>query len=333
MPPKKVLVIRFSSIGDIVLTTPVIRGLKRQARAEVHYLTSKRFATVLEDNPYIDRLWILDDNLPELLRDLKKEHFDWVIDLHRNLRTLRVKWTLRVPSRSFYKLNLQKWLLVRFGWNTLPSVHIVDRYMDTVKHLGVIGDGKGLDFFLKDEDVDFVKRNIEPIGGPGYLCVALGAAHPTKQIPADKLRQFISNANRPVVLVGGPDESKLGESLAVLDGVVNMAGKATIGQSAAIIAASTMVVTPDTGMMHIAAAFHRPMISVWGNTIPEFGMYAYYGDDDVIDRRAEVAGLPCRPCSKIGFQECPKGHFKCMNQQDPVKWVSWTKEIFHNSEA
>lgn len=146
----KVLVIRFSSIGDIVLTTPVVRCLKKQKpETEVHYLTKKAFKDILVSNPYIDKLHLLEDSLDAVIDQLKSEQFDHIIDLHHNARTLRVKKALKVPAHSFDKLNVKKWLLVNFKIDMMPDMSIVERYLDTVKELGVYNDGGGLITFTK----------------------------------------------------------------------------------------------------------------------------------------------------------------------------------------
>jgi len=136
-PTMKVLIIRFSSIGDIVLTTPIIRCVKKQIpEVEVHYLVKHSFRKIIESNPFVDKTHALNDNLPYVLEELKSENFDYIIDLHHNLRTLKVKRALRkVPALSFNKLNLKKWLLTALKINVMPKVHIVDRYFDTVKTL------------------------------------------------------------------------------------------------------------------------------------------------------------------------------------------------------
>jgi len=140
----KYLVIRFSSIGDIVLTSPVIRMLKKQVpNAEVHFLTKKNFESVVRNNPNIDKVWTTDGSLKDVLSALKKEQFDEIIDLHANLRTWRIKSTLKIKSTSFNKLNFEKWLLVNLKINRLPAIHIVNRYLKAVEHLGVVNDGEG----------------------------------------------------------------------------------------------------------------------------------------------------------------------------------------------
>ena len=137
MARKKILILRFSSIGDIVLTTPVPRTLKAQLDAKIHYATKKNYRVVLEGNPYIDKLHLLEDDLGALITELKAEKFDYIIDLHHNLRTLMIKRRLGVKAYSFNKLNVEKWLMTNFKINKLPNVHIVDRYMETLAPLGV----------------------------------------------------------------------------------------------------------------------------------------------------------------------------------------------------
>jgi ADP-heptose:LPS heptosyltransferase len=156
----KILVIRLSSIGDIVLTSPVIRCLVEQKGANVHYLTKSAFSAIPAAHPMVQKVFalgnsiqinekvIISENLSALLQLLRAERYDYIIDLHHNLRSLRVKFALRVPAFSFDKLNFKKWVLVNFGKNILPNRHIVHRYMDTISALGVQYDGKGLDFYL-----------------------------------------------------------------------------------------------------------------------------------------------------------------------------------------
>ncbi len=323
--PKKILVIRFSSIGDIVLTSPVVRCLHQQLGAEVHFLTKKAFSAIPEANPYIARVWAMEHTLGDLLSDLQREHFDCIIDLHKNLRSWRVKQALRRPSYHFEKLNLEKWLMVNFKWNRLPSVHIVDRYLEAARPLGVVNDGEGLEYFIPEgsaiDAAGFLEAHAQDpayfrqsYAGQPFCAVVTGAAHATKCLPEDRIIALCRQIQRPVVLLGGKMEMDAGERMARSSGlhVVNACGKCSLHGSASLIQQSTKVFTPDTGMMHIAAALHKPIVSFWGNTIPEFGMYPYYGREVVPHTELQVPGLACRPCSKIGFDHCPKGHFRCM---------------------
>ncbi len=310
----KFLVIRFSSIGDIVLTTPVVRCLKQQvATAEIHYLTKSSFRSILEPNPYIDKLHFLENDLDQTIAELQQEDFDYVIDLHHNVRTWKVKKALKKKSFSFPKLNVEKWLLTALRINRLPDIHIVDRYLDTVRSFGVKNDGKGLDYFIP-EDQKVQDQDIPASHHAGYFGVVIGAALNTKKLPVEKLKSLCEQIKHPIMLLGGKEDSANGEIIASSDPIkiYNACGKFSLHESADLVRRAKLIITHDTGLMHIAAAFNKPIISIWGNTIPAFGMTAYYSNKQAKDTRFEINNLRCRPCSKIGYDKCPKGHFKCM---------------------
>ncbi len=314
----KVLVLRFSSIGDIVLTTPVVRALKTQLPGvEVHYCTKKRFAPLLSHNPYVDRCFYLEDSLGTLVSQLKAEKYDCVIDLHHNLRTRLIKLRLGVRAYSFNKLNREKWLLVNFKLNRMPPVHIVDRYLETVKPLGVQDDGRGLDYFIPPPD--FVARETLPLPfRRGYAAFAIGGQHPTKKLPLPRMIELAGLIAQPLVLLGGPEDASNGEAIvAAFAGrpdkvILDACGKYNLNQSASLVQQADVVFSHDTGLMHIAAAFGKKIYSIWGNTVPAFGMYPYRTEHVVWER----PNLYCRPCSKLGYKKCPQGHFKCMNEID-----------------
>ena len=306
----KILVVRFSSIGDIVLTTPVVRMLKKQLNAQVHYLTKSSYVSLLKNNPYIDSVYQIENSITEVIADLKKEKYDYVIDLHSNLRTQILRLRLGVPAKSFNKLNMEKFMLTNFKIDNMPKVHIVDRYLETVKHLGVKNDNQGLDFFLSTTDK--IDISIFP---KDCIVFVIGGQHATKILPNEKIISIIKKVNKPVLLVGGPEDFERGEQIITnTNNTINTCGKYSILQSASLVQQAKMVITHDTGMMHIAAAFQQKIYSVWGNTVPEFGMYPYMESEE--SKRIEVKGLNCRPCSKIGYDKCPKGHFKCMQEID-----------------
>ena len=308
----KVLVLRFSSIGDIVLTTPVVRCLKTQRPdVELHYATKSAYRSILENNPYIDKLHLLEGSLWKLIGQLNREKFDLIIDLHSNLRTLQIKTVLGVQAISFNKLNWEKWLIVNLKINVLPHIHIVDRYMDTLRSLGVENDDKGLDYFVPYRDV--VENEWLPESHQrGYVAFAIGGQHETKKLPLARLIELCHKINHPIVLLGGKEDAANGEIIEKAVGkqlVFNACGKYNLNQSASVVQRSTVVFSHDTGLMHVAAAFKKKVYSIWGNTIPEFGMYPYQTPFMMLENRQ----LNCRPCSKIGHKKCPKGHFKCMN--------------------
>lgn len=317
MAKVRFLIIRFSSIGDIVLTTPVIRTLSQQVEgAEVHYLTKPAFASILAANPYVHKVHLLQESFSATMEELKAEHFDYVIDLHKNLRTLRVKSSLKTLSFSFDKLNRQKWLLVNFKRNKMPDLHIVDRYMATTESFDVKNDEKGLDYFIPENDEVDLKK-LDPALEDGFIAFVVGAAHQTKRLEKEQMVDFCRKVKHPVVLLGGPENKEEGEEIAKRAGsrqVINACGFFSINQSASLVKQARVVVTPDTGLMHIAAAFGKNILSVWGNTVPGFGMYPYQpGEKSEI---LEIKGLSCRPCSKIGFEKCPENHFKCIREID-----------------
>jgi heptosyltransferase-2 len=313
----KFLIIRFSSIGDIVLTTPVVRCLKQQVDCVIHYVTKKEYAGIVKTNPHIDKVIEYDGDWDMLMRELKSNRYDYIIDLHHNARTLRLKRMLNIPSFSFNKLNINKWLLTALKINTMPNVHIVDRYMETLSKFNVTNDGNGLDYFIPE--LDEVKQSDLPSSHLfGYIGLVIGAAHNTKKLPVEKLKELCSKIHYPIILLGGKEDKETGDIIAAVDkgNVYNACGKFNLNESADIVRKAKLIITHDTGLMHIAAAFKKPIISIWGNTIPSFGMAAYYGNIQMPNATFEVGNLKCRPCSKIGHNSCPKRHFNCMNQQN-----------------
>jgi len=311
----KVLLLRFSSIGDIVLTSPIIRCLKGQVKdLEIHFLTKQSFASFLITNPNISKVFTIQKKVSEVLSALKKENYDYIIDLHHNLRTKQVIWSLQKPSKSYPKLNFRKWLLVQLKINQMPVMHIVDRYFKAAVYFNVVNDFKGLDFFIPEKDEVKLHELSETLLN-GFVAVVIGAQHFTKRLPNEKIIEICSKLPLPVLLIGGKEDVTNASIIEQVLGkkAFNACGKYNLFQSASIIKQSSLVISHDTGMMHIAAAFNKKIISVWGNTVPEFGMYPYMPGHPENSFIAEVKKLSCRPCSKIGKTSCPKGHFRCMN--------------------
>jgi len=309
----KFLFIRFSSIGDIVLTTPAVRCLRKKiVDADIHYLTKKAFAGIVESNPNINKVHVLGDDFEKLVQELKNENFDYIIDLHNNLRSLRIKSALgKIQSFAFDKLNIEKWIFTNFKLNLMPARHIVDRYMQTLRSFEVVNDGLGLDYFIPARDV--VKETDLPTSHlHGYIGIAIGAAHYTKKLPVERLKELCSKIEHPIILLGGHEDFPNAYEICSVDPVkiYNACGKYNLNESADLVRRSKLIISHDTGLMHIAAAFKKNVLSVWGNTVPSFGMTPYHTPNEIFD----VKKLWCRPCSKIGYARCPRGHFKCMNK-------------------
>lgn len=334
----KLLVLRFSSIGDIVLTSPVFRCVKQQRQdVELHVATKAGYADLVRSNPHVDKVHELQDDLRALITRLRAERFDGIIDLHNNLRTARVKRALGCPAHSFPKLNIEKWLMVNFKMDRLPRqadgrspMHIVDRYLSTVAWLGVKNDGQGLDLFIPpDREVD--PSTLPETHRAGYTALAIGAAHATKRLPPHKLIELAAMIEGPVVLIGGKEDQAVARSIVSATGgrVFDGTGQYDLLGSASLLRQARRVIAHDSGAMHMACAFAKTIsgdgstttrgieevVSVWGNTIPGFGMGPYIPTHPERARIAEVA-LNCRPCSKIGYDHCPHGHFRCMERQD-----------------
>lgn len=273
----------------------------------------------MEHNPYIDKMHVLQDDWKKMIRELKEENFDYIIDLHHNLRTLRVKKDLGVPAFSFNKLNIQKLIFVKLKWNVMPKhVHIIDRYLKTVESFGVKNDGEGMDYFIPKESE--VKENDIPTSHQlGYIAIVIGASYFTKKMPVYKLQELCRAIDHPVMLLGAKEEFNDAEEIASVDPVkvYNACGKFSLHESADLVRKSRVVISHDTGLMHIAAALKKSVISIWGSTTPSFGMVPYYGDNYLANHaqpydEVQVHKLWCRPCTKFGKNKCPQGHFKCM---------------------
>ncbi|NMM49476.1 glycosyltransferase family 9 protein [Marinigracilibium pacificum] len=328
----KILILRFSSIGDIVLTTPVVRVLKTQLNAEIHYCTKPGFQKIIQPNPYVDKVHTLTGSLGDLIKELKEEKFDYIVDLHNNLRTRIIKFRMRdIPAYSYYKANIERFLLTKFKIDKMPKNHVVDRYMSAATPLGVKSDDLGLDYFIPPEDEVDIVNDLPETHHQEYVAVVIGGAHATKRLPYHKLVELCDKIAKPIVLIGGPDdvdvankiekfferneasepyEEKLKE-LGKKTVIFNACGKYNLNQSASLARQSLVVFAHDTGLMHISAALKKTIYSIWGNTVPAFGFYPYKTKFIVFENNK----IDCRPCSKMGFKKCPKGHFKCMEDQ------------------
>lgn len=327
----KILIIRLSSIGDIVLTTPILRCIKNQMpNAKIHYLVKANNAIILSNNPYVDKTIYFSNSLSEIIKELKKEKYDYVFDLHNQVRSLIIRLRLNRPSKVFNPIRFRKWLLVKWKINKMPKKHIVDRYFEVLVGLGIKNDNKGLDYFLSEED--YISPDALPLSfQEGYIAVVVGSKHNTKQMPTDMLIELCEGIDKPIVLLGDKDDRKKAITIENTVGakVFNACGAYNLNQTSSLIKNSYGVITPDTGLMHISAALNQNIISVWGNTVPEFGMYPYMPKESKAEVHIlEDKDLDCRPCHKHGHSKCPKKHFKCMRNLDVDKMIeianSWT---------
>ncbi len=330
---KKVLVIRLSSIGDIVLTSPVLRCIKLQLQLQIHFLTKKSFACIPQSNPYVDKVITYDpkkQSLKELIPALQAAKYTLIVDLHNNFRTAYIKQKLNIKTLVFDKITRQKFWMTQFKINHLPDLHIVDRYLQTVEAIHVKNDGKGLDYFIPIHEHIVVQNIDQRLQAGRFLVFVIGAAHATKRLPAAKIKDICQQLQPSLVVLIGDQSDRVTAAAVATAGphIIDASGQFNLHQSASIVSQAQLIISHDTGFMHIAAALQRPVVSIWGNTIPDFGMYPYYGADSSKNYQiVQNQTLSCRPCSKIGYPECPKGHFKCMQDIPNEKIIAQIKTL------
>ncbi len=331
----KVLIIRFSSIGDIVLTTPVIRCVKNQLpNAEVHFLSKKTFKAVTESNPYIDKFFYFSKDLSDLIKELKKEKYDYIIDLHKNFRTQKIKQSLNAQSFTYKKESISKFLLTKLNINTMSGRHITDRSLDTVAPLNVFNDEKGLDYFIPD-NLNISVSDLPTSHQFGYIAIVIGASYHTKKLPVTKIQELCTYIDYPIVLIGGKEDAKHGIEIEQIDPIkiYNACGKFILNESAWLIKQSKLVISHDTGLQYVACAFNKKVLAIWGATSPKLDVEPYYGKKQLVNPSTQmyqnfiVPNLSCQPCSNYGTRRCPKGHFKCMKEQD-VELIAHTALSF-----
>ena len=306
---KKALIIRFSSIGDIILTTPSIRCLSIQGDYQVDLLTHERFAHVLKDNPYLNKIIAFTEDLSILSRQIIEEEYTVIIDLHKSIRSYLLRVLLRQKVYGFNKLRIKRWWRVLSKQRMSHDRHIALRFVDALKPLGINYDNQGLDFFISEEE----QVSLEAHKYDYQIGLVTGANFYTKSIPLMISKKLIEqNTSILFHLIGGKKEITSTAPLNVYDNVFNHCGKISLAQSASVIDQCDLIVTTDTSMMHIASARNKNIIAIFGGTVTDFGFFPLLkeaGNYSIVENNQ----LHCRPCSKSGRNYCPKGHFKCMN--------------------
>ncbi|MEE2953791.1 MAG: glycosyltransferase family 9 protein [Bacteroidota bacterium] len=318
----KILLIRFSSIGDIILTTPVIRCLKKQLDVELHYVTKEIYTSILLNNPYLDKIHALNNDINKTISSLKKENFDYVIDLHNSIRSKFIVLKLGVKSKRYFKSNFNKFILIKFGINILDDLHVVDRYMKTISFLGVKNDNKGLEYFLSS-DIN-LKFNIKQ----KFITWSIGASYINKQVPLNTILEVCDNIAEPIILLGGEGDTEFGEQVkkrSSKQNIFNFCGELSLSESAYLVKNSCLFLTNDSGLMHIGAAFKKRMISFWGCTKPSLGFIPYQNKRNSV---LILANDSNRPCSKHG-SKCRETKQICINNISAQEIIAaYNKLIF-----
>ncbi len=308
---KNILIIRLSSLGDVLLTTPVVRSLKRQfPDIKIDFLTKEQYAGVYEYNPYISNVFIFNQNNKYPVRKLINEKYDLIIDLQNNLRSKKICAQIRTKKVSFQKPDLEKFLLVKFKINTFKKIiSIPERYSKCIPGLKL--DNNGLDLFIPEK----IKPQLH--SGKSYIGFCPGSRHFSKMWPGKyfiELGNSLLNKNFIPVLFGGTSDKHVCEEIHnSLPNSINLCNDNNLLQTARDMQDCRTVICNDSGLMHAATAVNVPVVAIFGSTVREFGFAPYHTKNLILENNS----LSCRPCSHIGLDKCPKGHFKCMVEITP----------------
>jgi lipopolysaccharide heptosyltransferase II len=313
-----VLAVRFSSIGDILLTTPLLRAIRHShPGARVTVVTKRAYLPLLSHNPHVHRVIGLAPgrSLTSLATELRGDQYTDLLDLHDNLRSRILRLLVPGRWRSYPKHRLARWLLVHAKRNRYRDRRPVpERYFSAARHLQVVPDGAPPEFFIGREAIEEATAWLGSAGlasAAKIVALAPGAAHATKRWPLEHWRALIDRVvadGLPIMILGGPDDAGIAAELAAgRSGVVNAAGRFGLQGTGALLQRASVLVSGDTGVMHMATGVGAPVVALFGPTVEAFGFFPY-------TRVARVVELPlsCRPCSTQGGPRCPLGHHRCM---------------------
>lgn len=327
--PDKILIIRFSSLGDILLASPLLRVLHRSfPRARVDFLLKAEYADLVRYHPAVSSVITLpvsgSEDLSELRRQIRAEHYDLILDLHNSLRSRAVRFLS--GARRVYCVNkrvIRRFMLVNLKRNFYREVvPVADRYLETVSRLGLAKDGLGLELFIPDETISRVATMMSRYKLERFdivIGMVPSARHATKRWPPERFRDLgvrLSKERRAkLLLFGGPEETDYCGDIAQMinaeagaSAAESLAGKLSLLETGAALDHCSLVISNDSGIMHMAAARGRRVLAIFGSTVKEFGFFPYGSPASVL----EAGPLSCRPCSHIGRESCPEGHFRCM---------------------
>jgi len=320
MKHQKILIIRLSSIGDIVLSTPLIRVLRNKfPNSQIDFIIKKEFSELLKYNPNLTNLieFNTENGFKELLRlksQILKENYDLIIDIHNNLRSIFLRMFTGAHVVRINKRVFKRFLLVKFKINLYKNaIHVVDRYIETLSNFSIKNDNQGLEIFVPEDTIEIAKNKINFSDKNLYIAIAPSAKHETKRWLPERFAQLgdklAEKFKAKIILLGGKedeDRCRFVEEMMVSK-PINLCGKTTLLESAAVLSMCKLLVTNDSGLMHIGSAMKTKIVAIFGSTVKEFGFFPYGVENIVIEKN-----IPCRPCSHIGRNKCPEGHFKCM---------------------
>lgn len=304
---RKILIIRFSSLGDVVLTFPLIRKLKETfPSTELNFLVKENYSEILKLNPHIDNIILLNDKAGITKEEIISSGYDLIVDLQKNLKSIYVSSGKGKTVRRVKKDNLKKMMLVLFKWNLFKEViPVYKKYLNAVN--GLITLSKE-DFTLSE--LHFSKDKI--IDGK-YIVIAPSSRHFTKTYPKEKFAEYIKTLKDvKAVLTGDNSERDISICRFIekeCPVVINMCGKLNMKSLLNVIYNSEYIISNDSAVMHLAEAIGKKVIALFGCTVKEFGFFPQLKSSVVI----ENSNLKCRPCTHIGKDKCPEKHFRCMD--------------------
>lgn len=311
---KRILIIRLSSLGDVILTTPVIRALKKKySNHHIDFLVRSQYSDVLKYNPYLEKIYEFNtEHIDELVSELKQNNYDSILDLQNNFRSRRITFHLKAPVYRFNKLSLKKFLLVNFKINLLQkSKTIVERYADSFPDIQL--DGYGLELFVPQE----IENKILDFKNKPVIGFCPGSKHFTKRWLPEyfiELGKKLSDSGFVVLIFGGKDDKAICSEISEqIPNSINLQNNDEILLTAAYMKKCKLVVTNDSGLMHAASAMNTPVVVIFGSSVKEFGFVPFKTKNLILENKS----LICRPCSHIGRERCPENHFKCMKDLNP----------------
>lgn len=329
---QKILVIRFSSVGDIVMATPLLRVLHTNfPSSQIDFVVRNEYSELIRDNKNLNHIYEFDtktgySGLRKLKNQIRMEHYDLVIDIHNSLRSRYLRWMLGAGDIVVInKRIIARTLLVRLKKNFYRNViSVVDRYIEPLHKYGIRNDDKGLELYVSEETriqtlSKMKKLGINQSGKMIGFCPS--AKHATKCWPQEKYAELgiqLANENGAIILLfGGPADKERCSTIADTinkriskGGAIDLSGELSLLENAVAMEACTLIITNDSGLMHIASAMKKKIVAIFGPTVREFGFFPVGKEQVVLERK----NLYCRPCSHIGGKQCPEGHFRCMNE-------------------
>jgi heptosyltransferase-2 len=321
MNMKNILVIRFSSLGDVVLTTPVYPNLKSEwPNARITVLTKKSFQSVFEGNPHVDRVWTFDSDSEgyfSIAKRVHEEKFDLIVDLQNNLKSYFLRVIAGPPlAVPVDKVSMARWKLLLLKWaSPVLEGSVRERNLDTLRRINVGRAFEETQLFPQNAEDVLKKLNI-PVGRR-LIGIAPGARHATKRWPVEK---FAEAANRlgafpdtTLLLLGDKSDEAVGKAVQgklVVDHR-NIVGRTNLSELIAVTSRLSFLLTNDSGLLHVGEALGVRLVSIFGPTVRAFGFAPYRSTSRVVE-----VSLPCRPCSRHGDEACPLRHHNCMMDVD-----------------